>query len=277
MLVDLGKIEEQSARITLHELLQLVLEFQRSTIPVIVCGGWVPFLKELKRKGQSMHAMSLDIDLLLPLNPDSAEDVDKASFIIRKSRRFQNKVGSGIGFTKDIADHKLELDLLFPKSSANLEDARIYLYGTTTQLPLLAIQGGSIVPQYTEKVQIEFISGEGGTRETADVTIPDAAGFLTMKSLVTYSRENPKDAYDIYYYCRYSEDVASIRARLSAALDAAEVKMGVSRMKYIFSDPDTKWVDMIVGRFDPANAEEAERIARDVVETIQEALPEVTR
>ena len=224
-----------------------------------------------------MHAMSLDIDLLLPLNPDSAEDVDKASFIIRKTRRFQNKVGSGIGFTKDIADHKLELDLLFPKSSANLEDARIYLYGTTTQLPLSAIQGGSIVPQYTEKVQIEFISGEGGTRETADVTIPDAAGFLTMKSLVTYSRENPKDAYDIYYYCRYSEDVASIRAKLSAALDAAEVKMGVSRMKYIFSDPDTKWVDMIVGRFDPANAEEAERIARDVVETIQEALPEVTR
>lgn len=54
--------------------------------------------------------------------------------------------------------------------------------------------------------------------ETFEITVPNAVGFLLLKTTVGHYREEPKDAYDIYYYCRYSEDSVSIREMLAKAL-----------------------------------------------------------
>lgn len=52
-------------RAVLLELLNVVGTLKREQIDAIICGGWVPFLKELARHSQTDHSMSLDIDLLL--------------------------------------------------------------------------------------------------------------------------------------------------------------------------------------------------------------------
>jgi len=43
--------------------------------------------------------------------------------------------------------------------------------------------------------------------------------FLLLKTTVGHFREESKDAYDIYYYCRYSEDSTTIQTMLAKAVD----------------------------------------------------------
>src|ERR1700723_1920071 len=43
----------------LLELLNIMRALKDENIDAIVCGGWVPFLKELARDSQSSHSMSL--------------------------------------------------------------------------------------------------------------------------------------------------------------------------------------------------------------------------
>lgn len=53
-------------RSVLLEALKVSERLRQEGIDVILCGGWVPFLKELVRRGKSDHKMSVDIDILLP-------------------------------------------------------------------------------------------------------------------------------------------------------------------------------------------------------------------
>jgi hypothetical protein len=52
-------------RAVLIELLSLKRALKEENIDAIICGGWVPFLKELARNSQTNHSMSFDIDVLL--------------------------------------------------------------------------------------------------------------------------------------------------------------------------------------------------------------------
>ena len=52
-------------RAVLLELLRIMRTLRNEGIDALICGGWVPFLKELARHCHTAHTMSLDIDLLL--------------------------------------------------------------------------------------------------------------------------------------------------------------------------------------------------------------------
>jgi len=47
----------------LLELLNIMRALQQENIDAVICGGWVPFLKELARDSQTSHSMSFDIDV----------------------------------------------------------------------------------------------------------------------------------------------------------------------------------------------------------------------
>lgn len=49
----------------LVELLHVMRALKEQSIDAVICGGWVPFLKELARATQTSHSMSFDIDVLL--------------------------------------------------------------------------------------------------------------------------------------------------------------------------------------------------------------------
>jgi hypothetical protein len=52
-------------RTVLLELLKIARTLKQENIEAVICGGWVPFLKELAQHSQTTHSMSLDIDVLL--------------------------------------------------------------------------------------------------------------------------------------------------------------------------------------------------------------------
>jgi hypothetical protein len=59
-------------RAVLIELLNIMRALKEENIDAIICGGWVPFLKEVAHNSQTSHSMSFDIDVLL--FPSSATD-----------------------------------------------------------------------------------------------------------------------------------------------------------------------------------------------------------
>lgn len=48
----------------LLDLLKITQTLTEQKIEAVICGGWVPFLKELAEHSQTAHSMNLDIDSL---------------------------------------------------------------------------------------------------------------------------------------------------------------------------------------------------------------------
>jgi len=69
-------------RAVLLELLAVTQTLKKEGIDAVVCGGWVPFLKELARDSQTSHSMSFDIDVLLRAKARERESVDRIKALL---------------------------------------------------------------------------------------------------------------------------------------------------------------------------------------------------
>jgi len=72
-------------KVVLLEVLNIMRSLQRENIDAVLCGGWVPFLKELARHSQTSHSMSFDIDVLLRAQARKREAVDRIKALLSKS------------------------------------------------------------------------------------------------------------------------------------------------------------------------------------------------
>jgi hypothetical protein len=72
-------------RAVLLELLRVVAGLKDEGISFVICGGWVPFLKELARQHHTAHSMSLDIDLVLRAAARRRESIDRVSLLLVRS------------------------------------------------------------------------------------------------------------------------------------------------------------------------------------------------
>jgi hypothetical protein len=117
-----------------------------------------------------------------------------------------------VPFLKELARHchtdhsmSLDIDLLLRARARERETIRegesiIKVHGAKTSLDLCLIDGAEDLNEHVETIQINCREGE--IVETFEIAVPNAAGFLILKATVCRYREKPKDAYDIYYYCR---------------------------------------------------------------------------
>jgi hypothetical protein len=72
-------------RAVLLELLAVMQALKKEGFDAVVCGGWVPFLKELARDCQTSHSMSFDIDVILRAQAREREAVDRIKALLSKS------------------------------------------------------------------------------------------------------------------------------------------------------------------------------------------------
>jgi len=87
---------------------------------------------------------------------------------------------------------------------------------------------------------------EGENVDNFELVVPDAAGFLLLKTTVCNYRRKPKDPYDIYYYCRYSEDPKVIHQKLADSILEPAIATTISQLRSMFCDEDSQWVEMIL-------------------------------
>jgi hypothetical protein len=253
-------------RIVLLEMLRVVRELQLEDIDAVICGGWVPFLKELARRHGTNHSMSLDIDLLLRAEAQKRENIDRLKYLLANKLGYLRSREADFRYEKYIDENLVELELLVDLPRDRKDEAVVKLYGVSTSLDVCRVDGANLMGEHVETIQIT--SRDDDREETVHVRIPDAVGFLLLKTTVCKYRRENKDPYDIYYYCRYSEDRDVIRQKLSQSNHEEGVGALISDLEMMFGDVDYLWLEMALDHMN-LRGEEREREAQFIVRTIK--------
>lgn len=99
-------------RAVLLELLAVTQALKKEGIDAVICGGWVPLLKELARASQTSHSMSFDIDVLLRAKARARESVDCIKTLLSKSLAYEPDKESSFRYQKTVDGNPIQLDLL---------------------------------------------------------------------------------------------------------------------------------------------------------------------
>jgi len=257
-------------RTVLLELLKIARTLKQENIEAVICGGWVPFLKELAKHSQTTHSMSLDIDVLLRAKAREREAIDRIKNLLSEPLAFEPSKTDAFRYEKSIEGNVVQLDLLADLPRKNEDESLVKVQGATSSLQLCLADGGEDLGNHIETIQIHCQEEE--SIETFEITVPDAVGFLILKTTVTRFREKPKDPYDIYYYCRYSQDAASIRQMLASSIQEPAVARTVEAIKKMFTHEDSKWVEMVLDHMNVTGTDDRDREARFVVRAVGRAI-----
>jgi hypothetical protein len=257
-------------RTVLLELLKIARTLKQEKIEAVICGGWVPFLKELAKHSQTTHSMSLDIDVLLRAKAREREAIDRIKNLLSEPLAFEPSKTDAFRYEKSIEGNVVQLDLLADLPRKNEDESLVKVQGATSSLELCLADGGEDLGNHIETIQIHCREGE--TLEAFEITVPDAVGFLILKTTVTKYREKPKDPYDIYYYCRYSQDATTIRQMLASSIQEPAVARTVEAIKKMFTHEDSKWVEMVLDHMNVTGADDRDREARFIVRAVGRAI-----
>jgi hypothetical protein len=97
-------------RTVLLELLNVMKTLKQAQIDAVICGGWVPFLKELARHCQTDHSMSLDIDLLLRARARERETIDRLKDLLAAPLDYERSNTDSFRYEKNIDGNVVQLD-----------------------------------------------------------------------------------------------------------------------------------------------------------------------
>jgi hypothetical protein len=256
-------------RAVLSELLKIAQTLKQENIEAVICGGWVPFLKELARHSQTVHGMSLDIDVLLRAKAREREAIDRIKSLLSEPLGFEPSKTDGFRYEKNVEGNVVQLDLLTDLPRGRKDESVLKIQGVTSSLQLCLIDGAEELDNHIETIRLNFRERENV--QTFEITVPDAVGFLILKTTATRFREKSKDPYDIYYYCRYSQDPATIREMLAGSIHEPAVARTVEALKRMFTHEDSKWVEMVLDHMN-VTGDDRDREARFIVRAIGRAI-----
>ena len=89
----------------LLELLRIVRNLQNEGIEVVICGGWVPFLKQLARENRTEHLGSLDIDPLFRQAAREPDVIDRIRRLVVDRMKFEQSRTDAFRYEKKVEDN----------------------------------------------------------------------------------------------------------------------------------------------------------------------------
>jgi hypothetical protein len=120
-------------RTVLLELLAVSQVLKQEGIDAIICGGWVPFLKELARDSHPSHSMSFDIDVPLRAKARERESVDRIKTLLSNSLAYQRDKNESFRYQKTVDGNPIQLDLLADVARVREDDAILKVQGVNHQ------------------------------------------------------------------------------------------------------------------------------------------------
>lgn len=117
-------------RAVLLELLRIMRTLRNEGIDALICGGWVPFLKELARHCHTAHTMSLDIDLLLRAAARERENIDRLKMLLLNSLEFERSNEASFRYEKLVDGNLVQLELLADIPRRRENEAIVKFYGS---------------------------------------------------------------------------------------------------------------------------------------------------
>src|SRR6266478_4179713 len=172
-------------RAVLLELLNIMKTLKQAQIDAVICGGWVPFLKELARHSQTDHSMSLDIDLLLRARARERETIDRIKDLLTEPLDFERNNTDSFRYEKNVDGNVVQLDLLADLPRTREEESIIKVHGAKTSLDLCLVDGAEDLNDHVETIRINCREGEHV--ETFEIAVWAAAGVESSRVAVRHS------------------------------------------------------------------------------------------
>lgn len=208
-----------------------------------VIGGLVPNL--LVPQGdlapETRHVGTTDLDLVLQLGLLEEGRYKEVSELLRRSG-FEPEKKQGTGAVRSqrwIApgtDGKGIIEFLVPPISEDSRGGK--LQHMENDFAAFVLPGGHLA--FRDRVSVE-IAGKDlrGARASRSIWVCGPAAFLILKAFAHAKREEPKDAYDIWYLLRFFPDGGKAIAKGFESLrDDPDVKTGLGILEDAFKDLD---------------------------------------
>ena len=163
----------------LLELLRVVRSLQNEGIELVICGGWVPFLKQLARESETAHSISMDIDLLFRQTSRERHVVDRIRTLLVGEMDFEPSRTHTFRYEKRVEGNIVQLDLPADFSRSGNDDPVRRIQGMDSSLDMCLVDGAEDLAAHVETIRISWLVGD--KTEVCEITIPDPVGFLMLK------------------------------------------------------------------------------------------------
>lgn len=220
----------------------------------------------LIRDADEPHVGTLDVDVAL-----NHQNIPKEAY--RTMRQLLTKRGYKEGKqpfifhrTVRMNNREIEVDFLAGMYEGTTSGHRTQLI---QDIRARKIHACDLVFDMWEDVRIE---GEhpGGGRDSISVRVASIVPFLVMKGNALSNRLKEKDAYDIYYCCRYYPGgLEAIVSAFQPHLKTRSVIDGLKAIRSKFSSPGQIGPKLAADFIGHSDQEERERIQRDAFERVQ--------
>jgi hypothetical protein len=269
---DYSPPEVQACLSVLAEVMAALGEFREN---IVVVGGNVPPL--LIQSAEVKHPGTMDIDLALDKR-HIANDTYKTIVETLKARGYYQKEGEQpFIFYRDVKPEPgrkitVEIDLLAGEYGGTGSDHR---HQRIQDAQARKARGSDLVFTDPVKVKLKGRLPNGAMREVM-VKIPSVGAFLAMKGMALWGRTKEKDAYDIYYCCRYYPGgMAALVGDIKPLTSNRLAREGFEKIVAGFKDIDATGPVGVADFLEIDDHEERLRIQREAFEVINTLMGEL--
>jgi hypothetical protein len=261
---DYGQPEVQACFSVIVEMITILGEYRDN---IVLVGGNVPPL--LIPSAKEKHPGSLDVDLALDFRNISSIAY-KTIVKTLKSRGYYQTGEQPFIFYRDIETGPgkratVQIDLLAGEYGGTGKKHR---HQKVQDAQARKARGCDLVFDAPLKVKLKGTLPNGAINEVT-IKIPSAGPFLVTKGMALWDRLKEKDAFDIFFCCRYFPGgIEALAAAIKPVVDNKLAKEGLSKIKAKFQEINAIGPIGVVDFMELEDPEERSRIQREAFEFV---------
>jgi hypothetical protein len=262
---DYSQPEVQTCFSVMVEVMTILGEFREN---IVIIGGNVPPL--LIPSAKEIHPGTLDIDLAIDYKNISDANYNTIVETLSSRNYYQKKGEQPFIFYRDVDTKSgdkitVQIDLLAGEYGGTGKQHR---HQKLQDTQLRKARGCDLVFENPIKINLRGTLPNGAINEVI-VKIPSIGPFLVTKGMALWERMKEKDAYDIYFCCRYYPGGLEALRRDIVPLSANNLlKEGLGKIKSKFIDVDAIGPVYVADFMELRDHGERIRIQREAFELI---------
>ncbi len=240
---------------------------------VVLIGGWVPYFLFDEHKQE--HTGSLDIDVALDFKHIDPEGY-KSIINLLKERGYteggQPFIYHRTVETTDGRKVVVDLNFLAGEYGGTGKSRRTQkVQGVRAR----KARGCDVAFENTISINLKQPMPDGAVNEVS-IKVSGIVPFLVMKGMALWDRYKEKDAYDIYFTIQhYPEGIEALAKVFNPYMSNGLIVEGLAKIKDKFKTLDGPGPVWVVNFLEIDDAEEKERIQRDVYERVNAFLGQI--
>jgi len=262
---DYTEQEVQACFSVLLELMTLLGEYRED---IVLVGGGVPPL--LIPSAKEKHFGTIDVDIALDFKHIGTERYKTILEILKKKRYYQKPDKQPFVFFRDITDEKghsmtIELNLLSGEYGGT---GRSHRHQTVQDVRARKARGCDLVFDNAVKVKISGNLPDGAENEVT-IKVASIGPFLVTKGMALWESYKEKNAYDIYYCCKYYPGgIESLAEAIKPIVNNKLAKEGLGKIRSKFVTVNSVGPNWVADFLEISDPEERERIKRETFELV---------